>query len=98
MWRTTLGEATAHYRDKEPRGEFVLVVEGAAPAPEPQEFLSLEEAVALAQELAGQGALPQRGGQGGRQAVRPAPGERSTPPWSAPRRRGEGFWRTVIFS
>ena len=58
VWRTTLGEAAAHYRDKEPRGEFVLVVEGAAPAPEPQESLSLEEAVALAQELAGQGLSP----------------------------------------
>ena len=27
--RTTLGEAVAHYREKPPRGEFVLVVEGA---------------------------------------------------------------------
>ena len=58
VWRTTLGEAAAHYRDKEPRGEFVLVVEGASPAPEPQDSLSLEEAVALAQELSGQGLSP----------------------------------------
>ncbi len=29
--RTTLGEAAALYREREPRGEFVLVVEGAAP-------------------------------------------------------------------
>ena len=58
VWRTTLGEAAAHYRDKEPRGEFVLVVEGASPSPEPQDSLSLEEAVALAQELAGQGLSP----------------------------------------
>ncbi len=29
--RTTLDEAIAHYADKEPRGEFVLVVDGHAP-------------------------------------------------------------------
>ena len=29
--RTTLGEAAALYREREPRGEFVLVVEGAVP-------------------------------------------------------------------
>ena len=28
--RTTLGEAVAHYRETPPRGEFVLVIEGAA--------------------------------------------------------------------
>lgn len=30
VFRTTLGEAAAYYREHEPRGEFVLVVEGAA--------------------------------------------------------------------
>lgn len=28
-WRTTLGEAAAHYRETSPRGEYVLVVAGA---------------------------------------------------------------------
>ena len=32
--RTTLGEAAERYKTEEPRGEFVLVVEGAAPAKE----------------------------------------------------------------
>ncbi len=39
--RTTLGEAAEHYRSSEPRGEFVLVVEGAAPAEEKR--MTLEE-------------------------------------------------------
>ncbi len=34
VWRTTLSQAAALYRDKEPRGEFVLVLEGAAPQAE----------------------------------------------------------------
>ena len=65
-------------------------------SPLPERSLSLEEAVALAQELAGQGLSPS---EAAKEAASPAcAGERSTPPWSAPRRRGEGFWRTVIFS
>ena len=51
--RTTLAEAAAYYEEHPPRGEFVLVVEGARP--EPQEQPSLEEAAALARELAGEG-------------------------------------------
>ena len=47
--RTTLGEAAEHYRANEPRGEFVLVVEGAPPAPE--EELTLEQGVARVKEL-----------------------------------------------
>ena len=39
--RTTLGEASAHYRENSPKGEFVLVVEGCAPAEEV--VLTLEE-------------------------------------------------------
>ena len=47
--RTTLDQAAARYREKPPRGEFVLVVEGA---PEKAEKpLSLEEALALVQAL-----------------------------------------------
>ena len=30
-WRTTLGEAVAYYQDNSPKGEYVLVVEGAVP-------------------------------------------------------------------
>ena len=34
VYRTTLGEAVAHYTEHEPRGEFVLVIEGAKPKEE----------------------------------------------------------------
>ena len=43
--RTTLEGAVAHYADLAPKGEFVLVVEGAPPVEE--QPLSLEEGVAL---------------------------------------------------
>ena len=48
--RTTLAEAAAYYAENAPRGEFVLVVEGAAPKRE--EPPTLEEAVALVRALA----------------------------------------------
>ena len=48
--RTTLCAAAARFREEEPRGEFVLVVEGA-PEAETKEEMTLEEAVACAQEL-----------------------------------------------
>ena len=44
--RTTLGELLAHYRENEPRGEFVLIVAGAdenAPAADAAEEMSLTE-------------------------------------------------------
>ena len=41
--RTTLGGALTHFRAVAPKGEFVLVVEGA-PAPE-EALISLEDAV-----------------------------------------------------
>jgi 16S rRNA (cytidine1402-2'-O)-methyltransferase len=47
--RTTLGEAAAWYRDNPPKGEFVLVVRGAAPAPE--EEPSLEDGLAMVERL-----------------------------------------------
>lgn len=34
VFRTTLGQAIAHYREQPPKGEFVLVIGGAAPAVE----------------------------------------------------------------
>ena len=44
--RMTLGEALAYYTENDPRGEYVLVLEGA---PEPAgQALTLEDAVALA--------------------------------------------------
>lgn len=34
VWRGTLGEAVAHVADHEPRGEYVVVVDGAPPPPD----------------------------------------------------------------
>lgn len=47
--RTTLLQAAELYREKEPRGEYVLVVAGAQPAEEPA--VSLEEGVRQVQHL-----------------------------------------------
>ncbi len=55
VWRTTLGEAAAHYRDKEPRGEFVLVIQGRERPAQREEEYTLEEAAALARDLAQSG-------------------------------------------
>ncbi len=57
VWRTTLAQAAAHYREHEPRGEFVLVVAGTEPEPQENTY-TLEEAVELARELAGEGCPP----------------------------------------
>ena len=46
--RMTLSEAAAHYAQTEPRGEYVLVVEGAQEAQEAK--LSLDEALALVRQ------------------------------------------------
>ena len=51
--RTTLSQAVAHYQDSEPRGEYVLVVSGTAPAAEGA--VSLEEGVALVLERRAKG-------------------------------------------
>jgi 16S rRNA (cytidine1402-2'-O)-methyltransferase len=48
--RTTLVEALEHYRSNAPRGEFVLVVEGA-PEQEEAPALTLEEAVERVRSL-----------------------------------------------
>ena len=50
---TTLEDAAAHYTENAPRGEFVLVIEGA-PSPPPK-ALPLEESLALVRELCVQG-------------------------------------------
>lgn len=47
--RTTLAQAASRFSAEKPRGEFVIIVEGAAPPPD--EPSSPEEAVQLAQQL-----------------------------------------------
>lgn len=55
VWRTDLKTAAAHYREHEPRGEYVLVVAGAqAPAAE-EEAYTLEDAAGLAREKMAEG-------------------------------------------
>ena len=51
--RTTLAQAAERYRQEAPRGEFVLVVEGAPP--KPTEAITPAQAVQQAQELVAQG-------------------------------------------
>lgn len=52
--RMTLGEALAYYTENDPRGEYVLILEGAVEASE--ETLTLEDAVSLALERIASGA------------------------------------------
>ena len=54
IFRTTLKGAIARCREVAPRGEYVLVVEGAAPPP--PETVTLEEALALVEEAIAKGA------------------------------------------
>ena len=51
--RTTLGEAAAHYAENAPKGEYVLVVAGAAP--QAAAAVSLEDAVAQVLDLKARG-------------------------------------------
>ncbi len=51
--RTTLSQAATLYREKEPRGEFVLVVEGAAPRE--KEGATLDDGLERVRELMAQG-------------------------------------------
>lgn len=51
IWKTTLGEAVAHYAAAEPRGEYVLVMAGAPAMPDPAQTLTREEAAARALAL-----------------------------------------------
>ena len=50
--RLTLGEAAAHYAENEPRGEYVLVLEGAAPR---DDAVTPEQALALCRALIADG-------------------------------------------
>lgn len=55
IWKTTLGEAVAHYAANEPRGEYVLVMAGAPAAAQDEETITLEQAAQRAWELTQQG-------------------------------------------
>ncbi len=48
VFRTTLSQAVAHYRETPPRGEFVLILEGAPKVEEAP--MTVEEAVEMARE------------------------------------------------
>ena len=48
VFRTTLPEAVEHYTENQPRGEFVLIIEGAAPKTHPS--FTVEQAVVLAKD------------------------------------------------
>lgn len=54
--RTTLGEAVEYYTENNPKGEFVLVIEGAEPPAPPE--MTLEEAVDMARQLVEEGMRP----------------------------------------
>ena len=51
--RTTLGGALEYYKELAPRGEYVLVLEGAAPPPATE--VSLEDALALVEQKMAEG-------------------------------------------
>lgn len=55
VFRTTLSQAVEHYTQNPPKGEFVLVVEGAAPR---EEAMTLDGAAALAREILAGGTKP----------------------------------------
>lgn len=51
--RGTLGELSRHYEENEPRGEYVIVIEGKPPE---KQVFSVEEAAAVAKKLIEEGA------------------------------------------
>lgn len=57
VWRTTLKEAAAYYRENEPRGEYVLVIEGGA-KPVVKNTMSLADAENIARGLIENGISP----------------------------------------
>ncbi len=56
VFRTTLGEAVEHYIVNTPKGEFVLIIEGAKPAEQPE--MTLEDALEEARKLVEGGLRP----------------------------------------
>mgnify|MGYP004514757135 FL=1 len=57
VMRTTLSEAVKYYEENSPRGEYVLVVEGASENENDREY-TLDDAVKLAKELCDKGIKP----------------------------------------
>ena len=55
VWRTTLEEAAEYYRENEPKGEFVLVLEGAPRKQPEQDAPHIADAVELVRQLADSG-------------------------------------------
>jgi len=53
--RTTFPEAIKQYRQKDPKGELVLIIEGAKEEPPEENEISLEDAVEQAKILVGEG-------------------------------------------
>jgi 16S rRNA (cytidine1402-2'-O)-methyltransferase len=51
--RCTISEAIAYYENKSPKGEYVLVIEGAKPSEEAE--CTIEQAVCMVEELIGEG-------------------------------------------
>jgi len=58
IWKTTLGEAAAHYEANEPRGEYVLVMAGADIQAGSQAAPTLDEVAQRALELTAGGLAP----------------------------------------
>lgn len=56
VFRTTLGGAIAYYKENTPKGEFVLILEGAKPAAPPE--MTLEDALDEARTLIREGLRP----------------------------------------
>ncbi len=53
--RTTIGEALKIYEEREPRGEYVLVIAGGEESADAEEAFTLEDAVRLAEKYAAEG-------------------------------------------
>lgn len=53
--RTSIGEALKIYEEREPRGEYVLVIAGAEESADAEDVFTLEDAVKLAEKYAAEG-------------------------------------------
>lgn len=53
--RTSIGEALKIYEEREPRGEYVLVIAGAEESADAEDVFTLEDAVKLAENYAAEG-------------------------------------------
>ncbi len=55
VMRTSIGEALKIYEEREPRGEYVLVIAGAEESADAEDVFTLEDAVKLAEKYAAEG-------------------------------------------